>query len=340
MRVSVALATYNGAKYIDQQLASIARQTRQPDELVVSDDGSTDETINLVRAFAKTVSFPVNILPKKERLGFADNFLHAAENCRCELIALCDQDDVWSLEKLELGVDRLVNDGSLLSMHTLTVTDETLSPTGFELKQGIFSDAVKPPLALNPFGTGWGNTMIFRRELVHLIPKKERPAQPNRRHQLLSHDTWIFALAAALGNVSQINLPLILYRQHGATATIEAKRVRRGVISRFLQVPLAEYQERQWFDSEMMALMGKIHLRGGLYAQEAKRAYAVFAHRCAVWEARMSTFVGNSIFTRYSAYRRHQKLAGSERHWFGSRMKDILLGITGVVRLAGKLHIN
>ncbi|RYF08878.1 MAG: glycosyltransferase family 2 protein, partial [Oxalobacteraceae bacterium] len=218
MKISVALATYNGSRYLREQLASLSGQTLLPDELVVSDDGSTDDTLEIVRAFAITAPFPVRILSKSTRLGFSDNFLHAAEACQHEVIALCDQDDVWLPTKLEIEAARLHADHSLIVLHTLTVTDELLKPTGLHWTQDIEKDEVYEPLQLDPYCVGWGNTMMFRRELVHLIDRQLRPRQPEFPDRPLSHDTWIYTLAAALGRVSHITRPLILYRQHGSNA--------------------------------------------------------------------------------------------------------------------------
>jgi len=100
MKISVAMATYNGSRYIREQLESIAAQTRQPDELIVSDDGSTDETTSIVRNFAKNVSFEVILLEHQERLGVSKNFEQAIARTSGELVFLCDQDDIWFPEKI------------------------------------------------------------------------------------------------------------------------------------------------------------------------------------------------------------------------------------------------
>ena len=340
MKISVAMATYNGATYIREQLASLAGQTRPPDELVVSDDGSDDRTLDIVHAFAATACFPVVVADKTERLGFADNFLHAVAACRHEIVAFCDQDDVWLPRKLELGAECISRDGSLLSMHTLTVTDSVLRPTCFEWDQEIKADKVLEPLELNPFGTGWGNTMMFHRKLAHLIPPADRPAQPYERGRRLSHDTWIYALAAALGRVSQMRMPLILYRQHGATTTIATAPRRRSRMLSAARVPIAEYRERAWFDGEMGCLMERVALQDGPFAKAARLAAARFAERCVLWDARIGVFDGKSLAERRASYHRHQRLAGSQRHWIGSRLKDLVLGVTGATRAAERRSLR
>ncbi len=100
-KISVALCTYNGDSFLRQQLESIQQQTRLPDELVVCDDRSTDQTIVIVREFAATVSFPVVIVQNPETLGSARNFEQAIRLCTGDLIALSDQDDIWYPNRLQ-----------------------------------------------------------------------------------------------------------------------------------------------------------------------------------------------------------------------------------------------
>ena len=81
MKISIAMATYNGAKYIRDQLDTLGRQTLPPVELVVTDDGSTDATLSIVEAFSAVAPFPVRIIRNTNRLGYEENFLKAASLC-------------------------------------------------------------------------------------------------------------------------------------------------------------------------------------------------------------------------------------------------------------------
>src|SRR5947208_14214106 len=100
--ISVAMCTYNGERFLKEQLESLAAQTRQPDELVVCDDRSTDSTPHIVEAFARAAPFPVRLEVNDRCLGSTKNFEHAILRCTGALIALSDQDDVWHPEKLAL----------------------------------------------------------------------------------------------------------------------------------------------------------------------------------------------------------------------------------------------
>jgi glycosyltransferase involved in cell wall biosynthesis len=106
-RISVALCTYNGERFLPQQLASIQQQTRLPDEVVVCDDRSTDRTVEMVRAFAASVSFPVRVIVNERNLGSAANFAQAIELCAGNLVALSDQDDIWYPIRLERSEQEL-----------------------------------------------------------------------------------------------------------------------------------------------------------------------------------------------------------------------------------------
>ena len=98
--ISVAMATYNGARFIGQQLDSFTRQTLLPDELIICDDGSTDSTLNIIGDFSRTAPFPVKVVNNPTRLGFTANFLQGSTDVPGGFIAFSDQDDEWLPPKL------------------------------------------------------------------------------------------------------------------------------------------------------------------------------------------------------------------------------------------------
>ena len=105
--VSIALCTYNGARFLPAQLNSYLNQDRLPDELVIGDDGSTDETESLISEFAKSAPFAVHFRRNPERLGVGSNFDQTIQRCSGEFIALSDQDDEWRPDKLSTLVTLL-----------------------------------------------------------------------------------------------------------------------------------------------------------------------------------------------------------------------------------------
>ena len=105
MKCSVALCTYNGAKYIEEQIRSILDQTLPVDEIVVCDDGSTDETPQIVEEIAKDVSVDIHVYRNDNNLGVCANFQKAVDLCQGDIVFLSDQDDIWYPHKVKTIVD-------------------------------------------------------------------------------------------------------------------------------------------------------------------------------------------------------------------------------------------
>jgi glycosyltransferase involved in cell wall biosynthesis len=115
--ISIAMTTYNGERFLEEQLRSLTEQTKLPNELVVCDDGSTDRTPEILAQFAKGASFPVKIVINNHRLGWRENFLKAASLCSSDYIAFCDQDDIWLKEKLAVVESHLRRNQCMLLQH-------------------------------------------------------------------------------------------------------------------------------------------------------------------------------------------------------------------------------
>jgi glycosyltransferase involved in cell wall biosynthesis len=218
MNLSIALCTYNGAVYLKEQLESIAAQTRTPDELVISDDQSTDDTLRLIEEFAATAGFPVRFSVNESNLGTAKNFEKAISLCRGEVILLSDQDDVWHRDKLESN-ERVFEAKPQLSLvfSNAELVDETLKPFADTLfdrlgfngrKQRLVKSGQALDLQLRE-NLVCGCTMAFRANLKELV-------LPISGDGPLVHDGWIVLLIAAVGEIDFINRPLLKYRQHSA----------------------------------------------------------------------------------------------------------------------------
>jgi len=109
-KVSVAMCTYNGQRFLHQQLQSLLDQTVRPDELVVCDDGSSDDSLMVVEAFAVSAPFFVRVIRNSQNLGYIRNFEQAISRCTGDLVFLCDQDDVWDRRKIETLRDVFVTE--------------------------------------------------------------------------------------------------------------------------------------------------------------------------------------------------------------------------------------
>lgn len=207
--VSIALATCNGARHIDEQLDSLATQQRPPDELVVTDDASTDDTVARVETFAGTAPFPVHLYRNRERMGYRANFMQAAELCRAEVIAFCDQDDVWEPHKLAACAQPFDNPGVILVYHDAL----TINADGRPL-------AVIGQSPERPMEYALGFTQLFRRRLLEAGRLWDRSFDHKeiRRREKMAHDQWFFFLAAVFGSIVRIDRPLVRYRQHDSNS--------------------------------------------------------------------------------------------------------------------------
>lgn len=332
-KISIALATYNGSKYIEEQLSSISSQTVLPDEVVVSDDGSEDDTVEIVKKSAKLSPFEIRILPAHGRLGFADNFFHAAASCKNDIIAFSDQDDVWSNKKLEIGLAPFEDKKVLLSMHTLTKTDSSLNPIGLH-RQGIHQSKIFSPLQLNPFATGWGNSMMFSKSLLDVFPVSGRPKQPSGNRPL-SHDTWIYTLAAALGAVAHIDTPLCFYRQHDLNTMGMGKSPFKEKISGALTASVGRYREIAIFYAAMKTIFEDVAKHQDMLSSAAGDAKEHYKKLSDISAGRLKLYTGESITSRAAAFLelhfhkeefRHSTVENSRF----SILKDALVGVLGM----------
>lgn len=201
LTTSVVMATYNGARYLPQQLASLAAQERLPDELVVTDDGSSDDTPGIIQAFADSAPFPVHFFPNPQRLGVRDNFQRGLSLAKGDILLLCDQDDLWFPSKLRRVADILERGtNSLLVMNDKIITDEELRPTDATMLSNIrnFGASTSHFVA--------GCCSAFRRSWLDIVlPIPDGIAY---------HDVWIIGLARDLGAVHLCEEPLQYYRRH------------------------------------------------------------------------------------------------------------------------------
>lgn len=212
--LAIALATYNGERYLAKQLDSIRMQTSNPTELIVSDDGSTDNTLKVVRDFAKNASFPVRILQNRTRLGYRTNFMQAAEACTSDLIAFCDQDDIWSYNKLAHMRIAFDNPRVLLVYHNATLINDDGAVLGTTFRQR--ARKTFPPLSLYPWTIIPGMGQAVRRSLLRLTPLHAASIDPYALSEAMPHDQWFPFWASVLGDIVYIPDSLAQYRQHGA----------------------------------------------------------------------------------------------------------------------------
>lgn len=208
------MCTYNGAEFLPAQLESIVAQSRPPDEIVICDDGSTDETRLIIERLARSSSTVLQF--NEKNLGTLKNFEQAIGLCSGDVIALSDQDDVWREDKLQLIEQTFRNAPAAgLVFSDAEVVDEKLNASGRRMWDEVSFDSHKRKLvdhgrALDVLITGWtvtGATMAFRSEFKTL-------SLPIPTTIPMIHDGWIALTVAAVSEVVAIGEPLIKYRQH------------------------------------------------------------------------------------------------------------------------------
>jgi glycosyltransferase involved in cell wall biosynthesis len=205
--VSIALCTYNGERFLREQLDSIVNQTYSPLEVIIVDDCSTDNTLQLITTYAERYDF-IKIFRNAENLGYVRNFEKALLLCNGELISLCDQDDIWLSDKIQRQVEAI---GSNLMIYH---NSEFVDVSGNSLNKRM-SDVVNlyrgdDPKSFLLFNCISGHSVLLKRELRdELIPF------PSGNF----HDWWIGYVATNLGSIDFLDDCLVKYRQHQQNST-------------------------------------------------------------------------------------------------------------------------
>jgi len=244
LEVSVALCTYNGARFLREQVRSICLQTRPPVEIVLSDDASRDGSVEVVRATVAECAaerpgppIALRVFENPVALRVVKNFEQAISACASELIALSDQDDVWMPDRLALMVARFEQDANLLLLHT---DARLVDAERRDLNQTLFHALEVTPSELARVHAGNAFEVLLRRNLV-------TGATTVFRRSLLAdalplpvewvHDEWLAIVASSTARVDLLEQSLIEYRQHesnqiGARRDTFAEKVRKALASR------------------------------------------------------------------------------------------------------------
>ncbi len=214
-KISIALCTFNGAEYLLEQLESIAAQSLQPGEVVISDDRSDDNTITIAERFRTKADFPVRIIKNRTRLGVVNNFAQAIEQCENDYIALCDQDDLWLPDRLAISyrvmkeAEAVAGRANPLLVHSDLMVGNSggrvIAPS-FRKKNNLIFAAEDPlkNLLVQNFVTGC--TVLINRALAET-------ALPFPAEARL-HDWWLALVAAVQGRIISIPEATVIYRQH------------------------------------------------------------------------------------------------------------------------------
>ena len=211
MLISVVMCTYNGEKYLEEQLRSIMQQTYKNLEIIINDDCSSDNTLDVAKKL-ESEDNRIKIYKNENNLGFNKNFEKSLEYCTGEVIALSDQDDIWELDKIEKQFNLLTQTNSSL----VYCNSQLIDIDGNNLNKNLFTQLhVNPISGETQLGLIFdncvsGNTMMFK---THLL-KKIYPIP-----EMIFFDRWIAFVASYDSSIAVIKEPLVYYRQHGGNVT-------------------------------------------------------------------------------------------------------------------------
>jgi len=199
--ISICIATYNGEKYIMEQLLSILKQIKDDDEVIISDDGSKDKTIEIIQSLHDS---RIKIYQNIGKHGFTHNFENALNHVNGDYIFLSDQDDIWLDNKVEVvmkefkNCDLVIHDCKTINDHMEIIQNSRFN--AFNIKKSFIQHLIKSRYL--------GCCMAFNKKMLETIlpfPKNEK---------LVEHDIWIAAVGLLYFRTKLIYQPLILYRRH------------------------------------------------------------------------------------------------------------------------------
>lgn len=211
-KVNILMATYNGRKYLKEQIDSILNQTYTDFRLLISDDASTDSTLKILEQYEKKDK-RIEIYSHEKNIGVVANFEFLLSKVRSEYFMFADQDDVWENDKVEKSLKKLEETGSDLVFTDLEVVDEKLNQIAPSFwKQKGFYEKIKKyngfdALYLNNYINGC--TMLCKSLWINKVLPFPRDSK------YVIHDYWLALVVSQEGKLTYIEKPMMKYRQHG-----------------------------------------------------------------------------------------------------------------------------
>lgn len=247
--VCILMGTYNGGSYLDEQLKSIRDQTYPNWRILISDDGSTDDTLRILRNFQSSMPPGKVTIMRGPRQGFAANFVHLVLSGTADgdIFAFSDQDDIWNRDKLKRAVTALSKHPpgvpAAYGTRTLLIDKDGnhigLSPT--LRRQPSFKNA----LAQNIAG---GNTIVFNKELSRILKGAGKV-------RIVAHDWWIYLVVTAVNGLFLFDeSPSLLYRQHSQNLVGTNHSTLGATVRRMRRVMEGRYSD--WMETNISMLSG------------------------------------------------------------------------------------
>lgn len=206
--ISIALSTYNGSDYLRKQLDSLVNQTYPNIEIIVVDDCSIDNSLDILQEYESKYS-NISVFVNERNLGVNQTFSKVISLCKGKFIAISDQDDIWLSDKIQASFDSIKNDNVMVYSNSQLIdeNDNDLHRRMFRKKE-LYSG--NDPRALAVYNNIAGHTIMFRSEL-----KQEILPIPRYSH----YDWWISFVAANFGNIAYMNDPYVMHRVHSGSTS-------------------------------------------------------------------------------------------------------------------------
>ena len=252
MKLSVAMCTYNGESYLREQLESILNQTVPVDEIILCDDGSTDNTVKIARSVLEAGTVTFRIIENERSLGVAENFLCALKHTSGDYVFTCDQDDIWVKNKVEIFVKEIKQSNRLLYFSDGLLVDgqgRSLHMNLWEVYRVPYLESSEHLYMKNLVRNGivTGAAMCVSRELIDSVDEIPTP---------FLHDEWLSVVATGKDSIRAIPHVTFHYRQHG-----------KNVVG----------AEKQGFKTQAKRWIGNFKEIEGIREQRCNRAEAIAA---------------------------------------------------------------
>jgi glycosyltransferase involved in cell wall biosynthesis len=248
--VSIALCTYNGSKYLREQLDTLVNQSHPNLEIIVVDDGSTDDTLQILHEYTERHNF-IKIHVNPQNLGYIKNFEKAISLTTGSYIALADQDDIWALKKIELLLKGIGD--YMLVYHDSEFVDEQGNSLNKKLSQYRNFYAGNNANVFLLENCISGHALLFKRGLLQYF---------TGFNNIIFHDHWLAYMACNNGGITYIDQSLVKYRQH-TQANTNILRQDRGEIKK--KESLAKIEEQL---AQMDAFASYAHNKDDAFKQK------------------------------------------------------------------------
>ena len=259
MKISVAMATYNGADFITEQLQSILNQTKQVDEVIICDDRSKDNTVEVIEKFVadNNCADKIKIWVNEKNLGYASNFIKALRKTTGAYVFFCDQDDIWIENRVEKMLENMEENPSimLLGSEFTSFSSSSDAPSVPKWEQKMYTnDQSIERLSFSPeniFIGAQGCTMCMRRDFLNIIDKYW--------YEGWAHDEYVWKLALCLDGLYMYHSYTLKRRLHSNNVTMRKMRdVKKRII--FLEELLKSHKQTYQFAKDIGLSKDKLKL--------------------------------------------------------------------------------